>query len=58
MRDKMHKRRFPMLAVILLVFAAIWLLSELKVIPTIDIPWIPIILIVVSIGLIYNRFAR
>ena len=49
------QRRFPTLAFILLVVAIVWLLNELSVI-TIDIPWIPVILIIVAIGMIFNRF--
>jgi uncharacterized membrane protein YoaK (UPF0700 family) len=52
---KKHYRRFPTIAFILLVFAIFWLLSELKVL-VIDIPWIPVILIIISLGLIFNRF--
>jgi uncharacterized membrane protein len=49
------KKRFPVLAVILLIFALAWLLSDLGYL-TIDIPWIPVILIVVAIGWIINRY--
>lgn len=48
-------KRFPTLAVILLVFAVTWLFSDLGYF-AIDIPWIPTILIVVAIGMIWNRF--
>lgn len=51
------KRKFPMLAVILLVVGIMWLLTELKVI-TIPIPWIPIVLIIIALGLIINRYVR
>jgi len=44
------------MAVILLVVGIIWLLSELKLID-VNIPWIPVILIVISIGWIFNRFS-
>ena len=53
---KMSKeKKFPTLAVILLIFAIAWLLSDLKLI-NINIPWIPVILIIVAIGLIANRY--
>lgn len=53
----MAKRtKFPSLAVILLIFAIVWLLSDLEVI-RVNIPWIPVILIVVAIGWIFNRLA-
>lgn len=51
----MAKKKFPTLAVILLVVGVIWLLSAVNII-TIDLPWIPIILIIVAIGLIVNRY--
>ena len=49
------EKEFPTLAVILLVFAIAWLLSDLNLI-NINIPWIPVILIIVAIGLIVNRY--
>lgn len=53
----MAKRKFPVLAVILLIFALVWLLSDLGVY-TINLPWIPVILIVVAIAMIFNRFNK
>ncbi|MBU0977924.1 MAG: hypothetical protein KKD18_05900 [Nanoarchaeota archaeon] len=52
----MGKRRFPVLAVILLIFALSWLMSDLGY-WTINIPWIPVILAVVAIGWIINRYS-
>lgn len=49
------KKKAPILAVILLVIGLVWLLIELGLI-TADIPWLPIVLIFVAIGMIYNRF--
>lgn len=49
------KRNFPILAMILLAYAIFWLLNELEVL-IIDIPWIPVILIIIAIGMIFNRF--
>jgi len=51
----MPKKKFPTLAIILLITAVLWLLSDLFVI-NINIPWIPIVLIIVAIGMIFNRF--
>ena len=48
-------RKFPVLAVILLLFALTWLFSDLGYL-TIDIPWFPVILLVVAIGWIINRY--
>jgi len=53
----MAKSKFPMLAVILLIFALVWLFSEIGYL-TLDIPWIPVILAVIAIGMIFNRFGR
>jgi hypothetical protein len=49
------KRKFPTFAVILLVVGLIWLLNELQVI-AIDIPWIPVVVVIVAIGMILNRY--
>lgn len=50
------KVKFPVLAVILLLFALAWLLSELGYL-SINIPWIPVILVVIAIGWIINRYS-
>jgi len=50
----MVRKRFPMFAVILLIFAVAWLLEELGYF-AINLPWIPVILIVVAVGMIINR---
>jgi len=49
-----NKRAFPVFAVILLIFALVWLLSDLGF-WNIDIPWIPLIVAVIAVGLIFNR---
>jgi uncharacterized membrane protein len=50
-----RKRKFPTLAVIVLIFAVVWFLDELGYL-NIDMPWIPAILIIVAIGWIINRY--
>jgi len=50
----MAKNKFPALAVIILVFAITWFLRELGYL-TIGIPWIPVILGIIAIGMIFNR---
>lgn len=50
-----NRPKFPVLAVILLLFGFAWALSELSIL-IIDIPWIPVILIVIAIGMIVNRY--
>ena len=51
------KSKFPIFATILLVLGVVWLLSDLNII-AVDIPWIPVILIIIAIGMIFNRFTR
>jgi hypothetical protein len=57
-RERYHKvtyrRRFPFLAVILLVFAFVWLLREVGFI-NLELPWLPIVLIIIAVGVIFNR---
>ncbi|MBN1386278.1 hypothetical protein JW968_04885 [Candidatus Woesearchaeota archaeon] len=50
-------RRFPTFAVIVLVIGIIWLLNDLGFF-VVKVPWIPIILIVVAIGWIFNNYAK
>ena len=51
----MAKTKFPSLAVILLIFAAVWLFSDLGYL-AINIPWIPVVIAIIAIGMIFNRF--
>jgi hypothetical protein len=57
LRERGHKERFPTLATILLVIGILWLLTELKVI-AIPVPWIPIVLILIAIGMMVNRCVK
>jgi len=50
-----QKRKFPTFAIIVLIAAVFWFISELGYLE-INIPWIPLILIIVSLGWIFNRF--
>jgi hypothetical protein len=50
----MTNKKFPSFAIMLLIVGIIWLLNELNLIK-INIPWIPIVLIIISIGMIVNR---
>ena len=56
MFGRRRRKGFPTLAVILLVLAGLWLLSELGIL-VINVPWIPIVLIIIAIGLIYDHYA-
>ena len=52
----MVKKKFPTFAVIVFVFALVWLLTDLGVIPKINVPWFPLILAIIALGWIINRF--
>jgi hypothetical protein len=58
MRERYHKaiyrRKFPTFAFIILIFATLWFLREMNVID-IYVPWLPVVLIVIAIGVIFNR---
>jgi prepilin signal peptidase PulO-like enzyme (type II secretory pathway) len=49
-----YRRSFPTLGFIILVFAGLWLLRDMNVIDW-QVPWLPIVLIVIAIGIIFNR---
>lgn len=50
-------KKFPTFAVILLLIGIAWLLSELRIL-TISIPWVPVIIIVIAIGMIVNKTSK
>ncbi len=50
-----RRPKFPVLAVIILLFALAWFISELGWL-VIDIPWIPVIVVIIAIGMIMNRY--
>jgi len=50
-------KRFPTFAVILLVLSGLWALNEIEVIKM-EVPWIPIILIIVTIGWIIDYYVK
>ena len=50
-------RVFPLAGVILLIIGIVWFLNELNVF-TIPVPWVPLVLIVIAIGLIVNHYYR
>ena len=55
LRVSTRRFRFPTLALGLLAVGVIWLLNDLDVI-SIDIPWVPIIVIIIAVGMIFNKF--
>ncbi|VVB81181.1 Uncharacterised protein [uncultured archaeon] len=54
----MKQKGFPTFAVILLVIGAVWLLSELSIIKIISIPWVPVVLLIIAIGMLYNHYTK
>lgn len=50
----MAKRRFSSFWAIILIIAVVWFFSELGYIDF-DIPWLPLILIIVALGAIINH---
>lgn len=55
--EECGEKKFPTFAVILLVIAIIWLVSDLGYI-AISIPWLPIIIGIIAIGMIVNKHHR
>ena len=43
-----------MLGFIILIFATLWLLREMDIID-LYVPWLPVVLIIIAIGIIFNR---
>lgn len=56
-RNTLRRRKFPMLGFLLLIIGIVWLLNEMEMF-VVDVPWIPVILIVVAAGMVWNRLAR
>jgi len=46
---------FPTFALIVLLIGVFWLLSDLNVLK-VNVPWVPIVIIVVAIGWIIDHF--
>ncbi|MGD9275622.1 MAG: hypothetical protein PVJ67_00455 [Candidatus Pacearchaeota archaeon] len=51
----MTKTKFPVLATLLLIFGIVWLVNVIGF-ANISLPWLPVILIVVAIAMIANRY--
>jgi len=51
------KKGFPTFAVVVLVLAVLWLLEEIGIL-AIDVPWLPVILIIIAIGWIFNNYNK
>ena len=50
-------KKFPTFPVILLVVGIVWLLNDLNIF-SVDIPWIPVVIIIVALGMIFNRLCE
>lgn len=53
----MTKTKFPVFAVIVLLFALVWLFSDLGY-WYLNVPWLPVIVAVIAVGMIFNRFNK
>jgi hypothetical protein len=53
----MTTARFPVLWTLLLIFGIVWLINEIGF-ANVDLPWLPVILIVIAIGMIANRYRK
>ena len=54
-----QKRYFPTFWTIVLLLGIAWLLRETHILPIeVDIPWLPAILVVISIGAIVNHYSK
>jgi hypothetical protein len=49
--------KFPTLAVILLVIGIVWATDVLGYL-NVDFPWLPVVLVIIAIGMIVNRYTR
>ncbi len=53
----MAKNKFPVLWTLLLIAGIVWLINEMFYF-SINLPWLPVILIVIAIGMIANRYRK
>jgi len=51
------KTKFPTLAAILLIFAVVWIADEVGYL-AFNVPWIPVVLAIIAIGMIANRYSK
>ena len=52
-----RRSSFPTFAVIVLVLSVLWLLNSMGVL-TVEVPWLPVILIIIAIGWIIHHYSR
>jgi len=53
-RRSYHKRKFPVFGFLVLIFAGLWLLRETGVV-NLRLPFLPVLLILIAVGIIFNR---
>ena len=51
----MARTKFPVLWTLLLIFGVVWFVNEVGY-AYINLPWLPVILIVIAVGMIANRY--
>lgn len=56
-RQRRHHHFFPIGGAILLIIGIVWLLNSLNVL-MINVPWVPLVVIVIGIGIIINHYYR
>ena len=49
--------KFPTFAVIILVLGVLWLLGEMGILQ-VNIPWFPVILIIIALGWIIEHYSK
>jgi hypothetical protein len=49
--------KFPTFSVLLLVVGIVWLLNEVGLI-SIKVPWIPIVLVIIALSMLYNHYYK
>ncbi len=50
-----RRRIFPTFAVVLIAIGIVWLLNSLNLV-SIDLPWLPIIIIIIGVGIFVNNY--
>jgi len=53
-KKKHYAKKIPVFGILLLIIGIIWILQDFALI-TIDIPWVPIIVILIALAIILKR---
>ena len=54
---KQSGKGFPTFAVIVLVLAVLWLLSDLNLLK-VNVPWIPVIVTIIALGWVISHYTK